>query len=341
MRVLIRWKWAISGLIAALLLVGVYLYWHHSEIYPSTDDAYVSAHVVQVAPQITGPIIRVYVNNQQYVRKGDPLFDIDQTSFRLALTQAQARLVLARQSVSADAAALAAAEAERADRQVTMHNTESSAERTRRLRDKGFVSAQAYDNAEAAVQSAKAQLNLAVAKVRQAQMTLGNTGVQNERIRNAMADVDRARLDLGHTHVAAACSGHVAELTLHPGDVVQNGTALFTLVCDQQFWVNANFKETELGRIRPGQTADISVDMYPSHLFHGRVENISGASGTAFSLLPPENATGNWVKVTQRVPVRVVVIDPDSAYPLRVGTSAQVTIDTARPAAAPIQDSRR
>jgi len=343
MRILTKWKWAIAAFVTAALLAGAFLYWHHSEVFPSTDDAYVSAHVVQVAAQITGPVTQVYVSNQQSVHKGDPLFEIDQTSFHLAMAQAQARLVLARQSVSADAAAVAAAEAELADRNVLLHNTEASAERTRQLRDKGFVSAQAYDNAEAGVQSTKAQLNLAAAKVHQAQMTLGGAGAQNERIREALVAVDQARLNLDHTRVLAACSGHIAELSLRPGDIVQHGTALFALVCDRQYWVDANFKETELERIRPGQMADISVDMYPDHHFHGRVENVSGASGAAFSLLPPENATGNWVKVTQRVPVRVTVLDPDPAHPLRVGTSAQVTIDTADPAQtpAPNQASQR
>lgn len=343
MRRLIKWKWPIIALAAVALLAGAFLYWRHSEIFPSTDDAYVSAHVVQVAPQITGPVTQVYVVNQQEVHQGEPLFDISPTSFDLAMTQAQARLVLARQSVSADAAAVAAAEAELADRKVQLQNTEATAARTRQLRDKGFVSAQAYDNAEAAVQSAKAQLNLAAAKVHQAQMTLGGAGEQNERIREASAAVDQAHLDLDHTRVAAACSGHITQLSLHPGDVVQSGTPLFVLVCDRQFWVDANFKETELSRIRPGQPAEITVDMYPGHQFRGRVENVSGASGAAFSLLPPENATGNWVKVTQRVPVRVTVLDPDPAHPLRVGTSAQVTIDTAPSAQspAPILESRR
>lgn len=343
MRKLIKWKWPLVALMIIALAVGMFFYWRHSEIYPSTEDAYVSAHVVQVAPQITGPITRVYVVNQQEVNEGDPLFDISPTAFQLAMTQAHARLVLARQSVSADAAAVAAAQAEVADRKVQLQNTQATAQRTRQLRDKGFVSEQAYDNANAAVQSAKAQVNLAAAKVHQAEMTLGGAGEQNERIREAAAALDQTKLDLSHTHVSAACSGHITQLTLHPGDVVQSGTPLFVLVCDKQFWVDANFKETELERIHPGQPADITVDMYPGHHFRGRVENLSGASGTAFSLLPPENATGNWVKVTQRVPVRVTVLDPDSKHPLRVGTSAQVTVDTAATTqkSAPILESRR
>ncbi|MDA8251486.1 MAG: HlyD family secretion protein [Gammaproteobacteria bacterium] len=328
MQRLIRWKWAIAVLITIGVIGAVYAYWRHSELYPNTDDAYVNAHVVQVAAQVSGPVSRVYVSNQQRVHRDQPLFSLDPATFHIALARMQARLALARQGVSADSAMVVAAEAAVADRRVLLDNARVTTDRIRRLRDKGFVSAQAYDNAEATLKGARAQLNLALAKLRQAQMTLGNAGAQNERVREAEAAVAQAQLDLRHTHVSAACTGRIAKLSLRPGDVVQGGVPLFTLVCSRQFWIDANFKETEVGRIRPGQPASISVDMYPDHPFRGRVEHISGAAGTAFSLLPPENATGNWVKVTQRVPVRVAVIDPDSRHPLRVGTSAEVTIDT-------------
>ena len=333
MQILIRWKWMISVLIAVGLAGAVYAYWRRSEIYPDTDDAYVNAHVVQVAAQVSGPVSHVFVSNQQPVRKGELLFTIDPATFHIALARAQARLALARQSVSADAAAVVAAQAALANRRVLLGNAEVTASRTRRLRDRGFVSAQAYDNAEAAVQGARAQLNLAQAQLREARMTLGTAGARNQRVREAGTAIAQALLDLAHTRVSAACSGRVAKLSLHSGDVVQSGSPLFTLVCGRQFWIDANFKETDLSRIRPGQPAEISVDMYPGHRFRGRVEHISGAAGTAFSLLPPENATGNWVKVTQRVPVRVSVLDPDPAHPLRIGTSAEVTIDTRRAAA--------
>ncbi len=317
-----------SALVLIVLGGGIYAYWRHSERYPSTDDAYVNAHVVQVAAQVSGSINDVYVNNQQSVHSGELLFTIDPASFRIALARAQARLALARQAVSADSAMVVAAQAAVADRRVVLDNAEVTTGRIRRLRDRGFVSAQAYDNAETTLKGAKAQLTLALAKLRQARMTLGNTGGRNERVREARAAVAEARLFLGDTRVSAACDGRIAKLSLRPGDVVQEGIPLFTLVCDREFWIDANFKETGVGRIRRGQPATISVDMYPGHPFRGRVAHVSGAAGTAFSLLPPENATGNWVKVTQRVPVRVEVLNPDPAHPLRVGTSAEVTINT-------------
>jgi membrane fusion protein (multidrug efflux system) len=178
------------------------------------------------------------------------------------------------------------------------------------------------------VKAAAAQLAVARARLNQARLALGRAGDQNERIREAEAALKQAQLDLAHTHVTAACDGQIAELTLQPGSTARAGNPLFALVCTDKFWIAANFKETQLERIKAGQSATIEIDMYPGHRFEGRVETISRASGVAFSLLPPQNATGNWVKVTQRVPVRIAVTSTDADYPLRVGTSATVTIDT-------------
>ncbi|HLQ24738.1 MAG TPA: HlyD family secretion protein [Acidiferrobacterales bacterium] len=323
-----NFKWIISLVLALAVIGGGYLYWRHGVYYPSTDDAYVRAHVVQVATQVTGPIAQVQVRDQQYVRQEDSLFELDTRSFALAVAQARARLALANQAMGANEASVRAAEAELANQQVMLRNAEDNAERVNGLRAQGFVSAQAYDNAEAAVKAARAQVAIAEAKLNQARMNLGSAGNQNERVREAAAALEQARLDLQHTRIAATCNGRIAELSLRPGDMVRAGTPLFSLVCDQEYWVDANFKETELGRIITGQPADITIDMYRGRHFRGRVENIGSASGTAFSLLPPQNATGNWVKVTQRVPVRVAILNADANFPLRVGTSAVVTIDT-------------
>lgn len=138
----------------------------------------------------------------------------------------------------------------------------------------------------------------------------------------------KAELDLSYTRVVAPKNGKIANLTLRQGSMVEAGAPLFALVETDEWWVKANFKETELARIHRGQPASIELDMYPGHSFHGEVQSINPASGTAFSLLPPENATGNWVKVTQRFPVKVMIKNPDAAHPLRVGASSQVVIDT-------------
>lgn len=142
----------------------------------------------------------------------------------------------------------------------------------------------------------------------------------------AAASLAKAQLNVQYTHIIAPTSGWVTNVSLRTGDMVVENQPLFALISDEEFWVDANFKETDLSHISLGQTADITVDMYPGQHFAGVVESISGGSGSAFSLLPPENATGNWVKVTQRVPVRVKILNVNPRYPLRIGTSATVTL---------------
>lgn len=175
-------------------------------------------------------------------------------------------------------------------------------ERTADLVKKKVASVQEGDSASASLQAATAQIDLDNANLTQAQ------------------------LNLHYSQVSAPASGWVTNVTLRVGDIVTANQPLFALISDEEFWVDANFKETELHFIKVGQLAEVKVDMYPDYSFKGIVESVSGGSGAAFSLLPPENATGNWVKVTQRVPVRVRITNPDPHFPLRIGTSAVVTI---------------
>ncbi|TAK74142.1 MAG: HlyD family secretion protein [Gammaproteobacteria bacterium] len=264
--------------LSALTWLSLHLYHHY---YLSTDDAYVNANVVQIAPRVTGKVVRLYVTNNQYVKKDAPLFDIDPEPFQLAMNSAQAEL------------ALATAELENAA------NTQT---RVLALVKKKFLSPQEGDNAVANFKTASA-------KVEQAKTQLAE-----------------ANLNLQYTKVAAPANGWVTNVTVRVGGIVSENDALFVLISNEEFWVDANFKETEMETIKPTQTATIVADMYPHHVFNGIVESISGGAGTVFSLLPPQNATGNWVKVTQRVPVRIHILNPDPHFPLRIGTSATVTI---------------
>jgi membrane fusion protein (multidrug efflux system) len=165
--------------------------------------------------------------------------------------------------------------------------------------------------------------NLAEARAKR-----GKDGDQNAQIIAAKAAVAQATLDLQYTNVYAPANGQLAEMTLQPGQTVTAYQSLFSLVEDHTWWAMANMKETNLNRVRVGQKAVVQVDMYPSHPFHGIVKSISPGSGSSFALLPAENATGNWVKVTQRFPVRVEIQNPDAHFPLRIGASCTVTIDT-------------
>jgi membrane fusion protein (multidrug efflux system) len=321
---------AIGAVLVVALAIGSYLYWHHATLYPSTDDAYVQAHVVTIAPQVSGQVDQVRVRNQQAVAAGQTLFTLDRAPFEYAVEQAQSALTQAQTSLGEDHAAVTATEAAVNAAQVKLENAARTAKRAERLRHRGYASEQNYDDAEAAKRAAAAELKVAKANLAEARIRAGTSTTDSAAIRKAKAELKQAQWNLGHTTIKASCSGHVANVTLRPGDAVQDGVSPFKLVCDKEWWVDANYKETDLERIRPGQAATIKVDMYPGHVFKGKVLAINPASGAAFSLLPPENATGNWVKVTQRVPVRVEILgaDPNPDYPLRVGTSATVTIDT-------------
>jgi len=272
-----------GSLIVAVILfiVGGLAYYLYGQVYLSTDDAYLNANVVQIAPRVTGQVLQLQVVNNQFVRKGDLLFTINPEPFQIAIAQAEAQLAMSR--------------ADMTDAQIT-------ATRVLTMVKKKFQAAQEGDTALAHLNKAKAAVDL------------------------AQANLDQARLNLSYTQIVAPTSGWVANVTLGRGTIVTANQPLFALISDTEFWADTNFKETNLEKIKPGQTATIKVDMYPKHPFKGVVESISGGSGTAFALLPPENATGNWVKVAQRVPVRVHILNTDPRYPLRIGTSSTVTI---------------
>lgn len=322
-------KWAAIVIVVGAAAFFGWRYWQRTEHYVTTDDAYVNANVVQIAAQVAGPVKSVYVVNQQQVRAGDPLFQIDPSSFEIALQQAQANLALARQQVSEQSAAVKAARAQLAQRQADYRTAQWNDQHTHSLIAQGYVSAQSGQTTHEQAISAAAAVKAAQASLKQAESALGAAGPENASIRAAEARVAAAELDLERTRVVAPTAGTVANLTLRPGAPVQVGQPLFSVVSTGEFWVDANVKETELGRIHPGQRATVTLDMYPGHRFEGVVESLSGGAGTAFSLLPPENATGNWVKVTQRVPVRVRILDPDPKHPLRIGTTATVSIRVA------------
>jgi membrane fusion protein (multidrug efflux system) len=325
----LSWRWIALLVLLAVTIAGVLLYWRHTEIYPSTDNAYTGAGVVRVAAQINGVVIHVYVRDDDKVAKDDPLFDLDPTLYEAALRNARAQFDAATAAAGTAADALKAA----ADKLDTARGgLEDAIGKYRAAKDaqkpgeppsdqltaalKGWHDAlQAYDSAESDYQ-----------KAQDAKLTVTTPTTQ---LRAAAAGLDKASHDLVQTHVIAPAGGWVTNASLRPGAIVQAGTPVFALVEEGHWWVDANFKETDLGRIRPGQKATIHLDMYPGLSLDGVVESISAGSGATFSVLPPENATGNWVKVTQRFPVRIkITTPPDPNKPLRVGASATVSIDT-------------
>jgi len=317
---------ALVAVVTAIGVGGVLAFWWLTRGEVSTDNAYVNADVAQIAALVSGPVNAVHVRDNQFVHKGEPLFEIDPQPFQVAVDKAQANLAQAEQGALQDSADVAAAQADVARERATLDNDEAQLRRAEDLVARKFLSRQSADDALARVRTERAALAAAQARLEHAQAKAHGGVADSPDVRSARAALEQAKLDLSHTRVAAPADGWVSNMTLTAGTTVAAGNPVFALVRDRSFWVDANFKETELHGIHPGEKVDIAVDMYPKRAFHGVVQSLSQGTGTAFSLLPPQNATGNWVKVTQRVPVKVAIGDYDPAYPLRIGATATVTV---------------
>lgn len=315
-------------LIVIILVVGGYFYLRYQKIFPNTDDAYIQAHVTNIAPRVTGQVSKIYVKNHQYVQEGQHLFDIDPANFEVDLDKAVANLDETMQQVRAAKSAVTTAKSLVAERQAQLVNVEKSTERTFHLVKRNLYSQAQGDKAVSDLAVAKAAVAAAKSKLNEAVEKLGHMGGANASIRAAKANIAQAKLNLTYSHIVAPHSGYISNFKLRVGDPVNAYQNIFAIVENDEWWASANFKETSLERIKVGQTATIHIDMYPHVIFHGRVSSISAGSGTTFALLPPENATGNWVKVTQRFPVRVDIDTRYKKYPLRIGASCEVTIDT-------------
>ncbi len=323
------WIWGGVGVAALAVCVGGYFYWMHEKHHPSTDDAYIKAQVVHVAPQVSGKVADLPIHDQQHVASGALLLRIDPAPYLAKVRAAEAAVAIAREGAEGGQSAVAAAEAALADRKAAADQAEKHFQRIATLVRRGTAARAELDSARAARDQARAAVDQAQANLKKAREEQGKGGAANDRVQQAEAQLAIARIQLAHTELHAACAGRISgAASLHPGDWLAPGDPGFVIVCDGKRWVYANYQETDLVRIRPGQVATVSIDMYPDRTFHGIVEAIGPASGAAFSLLPPENATGNWVKVTQRVPVRILVVDAGGDYPLRVQTSAEVSVDT-------------
>jgi membrane fusion protein (multidrug efflux system) len=291
----------------------------------STENAYINADVVNVAAQVSGRIVAVHIKDNQHVKQGDALFDIDAAPFNIALERAQADLAQALQNARQDSAEVAAARAQVSQAESDYNNALHTFNRNKELVAQRFLSQQALDDSQTRMQAYQATLEQARAKLTKALSAPLRTSERGD-VLKAQAAIEQAKLDLEHTHVVAAQDGQISNFNLTAGALVGVGTPLFALIADNSFHIDANFKETELPGIRPGAEVDIKIDMYPGQHFKGTVDSISGGTGTAFSLLPPQNATGNWVKIAQRVPVRIKLAPTDADHPLRIGATATVSV---------------
>jgi membrane fusion protein (multidrug efflux system) len=315
--------WLVVAMLAAS---GAYWYWHRGQRFEATENAYVNAHVVRIAAQVTGQVIALQVDENQSVTKDAPLLHIDPQPFKIAVERAEAQLQQARFQVQRTTATLHDVEALVRQREAELQNAIANNTRSQELLANRLVAKEKSDLTETQVKIAEAALDSARARLAAERANLGSGGEHNESIRQAVSALEQAQWDLRNCEVLAPVAGDVTNLTVRAGDVVAKNQTLFAIIDTSEFWIDANFKETQLEKIVPGVDAEIRVDMYPNKVFHGKVDSISGGSGTAFSLLPTQNATGNWVKIAQRVPVKIKVLDLDPKFPLRIGTSGSVRV---------------
>jgi membrane fusion protein, multidrug efflux system len=326
------------AMLLAAAVVGLVLWWLEARHWESTDDAFVDAHMVRVGPQVAGRVARVLVDDNQAVKPGDVLLEIDPADLQVRLDQAIATEASAAGSLAQAKAqqAVSQADSEQARAQVGVAaanatNAATQLKRDEPLEARQVISRQQLDNDIANARSTAA--NLVAAQKRQAsaeaQLAVAQSQIEvaEANLKSAQAQVEQARLNLSYTKLMAALAGRIARKNVSPGDYVQVGQNLMALV-PFDVWITANFKETQLDLMRVGQPVEIHVDSYPERTFRGHVDSIQPGSGAAFSLLPPENATGNYVKVVQRVPVKIVFDDPpDSNLTLGPGMSVVPSVN--------------
>ena len=312
-------NWTLIALLVVLGLAaasGAGMWWLHAQTYETTDDAFITGHVATVSAQVPGRVGAVLVDDNQKVNAGDVLVKLDQETFAVKVNQAKADLKESEQKLeetrSGHLAALATVEQIKADAtsaQAQMANAVTDLSRYNHLIVSGAVSQQARDNADTLSRTTAAGLQSARKHVAaaEAQAALAATQIQTAEagVAKYRAALEQAQLDLSYTEIKARVSGRVTKKSVEPGDYVQVGQAILNLVSDN-IWIVANFKETQLKGMRPGQPVTLTVDAYPEHEFKGHVDSLQAGTGAAFSLLPPQNASGNYVKVVQRVPVKIV-----------------------------------
>jgi membrane fusion protein (multidrug efflux system) len=310
----------------------------------STDNAYVGAEVAQVTPLVAGPVAAVPARETQFVSAGDPLVLLDDSDARIAVAQAQAALGQAQRKVrgyqandEALTGTVAARQADLARAQADLQRAKTDLDRRQNLSGSGAVSGEELTTAKDAFEAAKAVVVQAQANVRAAQgqrqanlVLIDNATLdQNPEVAAARARLDAAQLALSRTVIRAPMAGEVSKKSVQVGQQVQAGTPLMAVVPIEAAYVDANFKEVQLEKVRIGQPVTLTSDLYGGHVvFHGKVTGLSGGTGAAFALIPAQNASGNWIKVVQRLPVRIT-LDPQElkAHPLRVGLSMKAKID--------------
>jgi membrane fusion protein (multidrug efflux system) len=335
----------IGTVVIALLVIGGIYYWLTTRNIEETDDAYTDGRAITIAPRISGAVVSLDVNDNQFVKQGQPLIHIDPRQYQIDREQAEGALATAQAQYRGQQfglevakknfpAQLEAAKAQLEQAQATRARTKADYDRQKAL-PKAATSQQDVDAAEAALKQAEAQVALAEAQVTQNSPVperIGETdaavGQLKGQVEQAQARLDQADLNLSWTQVTAPQDGWVTKRNVETGTYVAPGQQIFSIVAPE-VWITANFKESQLVNMRPGQHVDIRVDAYPQLRLEGHVDSIQLGSGSKFTAFPPENATGNFIKIVQRVPVKIVIdkgLDPKVPLPLGISAVPTVTV---------------
>lgn len=318
---------------AAAIVIGIAFYLHGGR-YVTTENAYVKADIAQVSADVAGRVVELNVQDHAPVTAGQVLIRLDPEPYQLALTKAEADLQLARHEVETMRAAYREALTELREADAHQSFTEKNLLRQRALQERGATAMVRLEDAAHDANIAREKVNVARQKVQKALATLGGEADlpydRHPHYLEAKALRDRARFDLDKTTLVAPITGIAANVRVQPGEYLKAATPVFSVIGSERLWVEANLKETELTWVRTGQLARIVVDAYPDIEWEAEVESISPAAGSEFALLPPQNASGNWVKVVQRVPVKLKLQNPAAEPPLRAGMTAKVSVDTGR-----------
>jgi len=327
-----RRAFTVFGVGLLIVALGWAAYWIATRHYESTDDAYVAGDVLQVTSEIPGTIIAVHADDTQAVQRGDVLVELDSADARIAVAAAEADLARTVREVSALFAQQAQRRAELEERDATLARSAHDYARREPLLADGAVSSEDVAHAKESMD----ELRAAASAARAAYATLaaqlqGTTVATQPRVLAAEAAVRSASLALRRTRIVAPASGVVARRVAQIGERIAPGAPLLAVVPLEAVWIDANFKEVQLGRIRVGQPVTVHTDVYDSDVeFHGKVVGLGAGSGSAFALLPAQNASGNWIKIVQRVPVRIALDAAEvRAHPLRIGLSTVVRVDVA------------
>ena len=321
-----------SGVLA-LLLIAYGIWWAiYARHFEETDDAYVAGNVVQVTPQVGGTVVAIHADDTELVQAGKPLVELDHSDAKVALNQAEAQLAQTVREVRTLFVNNGALNANVALRVADVARARADLARRQELSGTGAVSKEDLEHARSALQTAESALQATREQLASNQVLTDRTSVANHpNVQRAAAQVQAAYLALARNTLPAPITGYVAKRSVQVGQRVAPGTPLLSVVPLTTLWVDANFKEVQVARMRIGQPVTLHSDLYGSRVeYHGKVAGLSAGTGAAFALLPTQNASGNWIKVVQRIPVRIA-LDPKelTERPLRVGLSMQVEVDIA------------